>query len=134
MTIPGDGSGSGQSVSADFYTSLVEMYVKQSDGATAIKDVDMAFLSGYWRGLGKTDVSGYRGAELFPGTFDFKASLNGTAAQQNKTISGDGVTSGTKTKVTFHTSAANIYALQHDSSPFQDVNVSFLSGYWRGLG
>ncbi|MFZ2900692.1 MAG: T9SS type A sorting domain-containing protein [Saprospiraceae bacterium] len=134
VTIPGDGSSSGQSVSANFYTSLAEMYVKQSDGSTPVQNASMSFLSGYWRGLGSTDASGYRGAELFPGAFDFKAELNGTAAQQNKTISGDGISPGSKTKVTFHTSAANIYALQHNYNPFQGVSVSFLSGYWRGLG
>ena len=132
-TIAGDGTSSGVISSVIFYSTAVNIYAKESDG-TPLPKVSMAYYSGYWRNLGKTNSLGHNCQEAFPGTFDFRASYKGTSVTQNIALAGDGTYPGAIQNIDFYTTKVKVYAKKSDSSPFIDVEVSYYSGYWRFFG
>ncbi|MCB0843150.1 MAG: hypothetical protein KDE26_07855, partial [Bacteroidetes bacterium] len=134
VNIPGDGTASGSELKVWFYATKVEFYTKYSDGSP-YSGVKAEYYSGYWRQIQpETNSSGLTTRELFPGTFTFRASKDGTSATQSATITGDGATPGSTTPIYFYTTKVNIYAKESGGDPLQDVLTAFYSGYWRNIG
>jgi hypothetical protein len=134
VTIPGDGLTPDRTVGLTLYTSKATVTVLQSDG-NPLQGVAVSYLSGYWRGFGSTDAAGMRSMQLFPGTFDFKGEYGGsTSSPQPVNVPGDGVSSDEEVGLTLYTSTATVYVKECGGTAVPGASVSYLSGYWRGIG
>ena len=108
--------------SVTFYTTKVTVKAEDCDNSNPISGVDMHYHSGYWRSIGTTGASGESMKELFPGNYNFKASIGGTNNTQNHAVPGDSKTPGMSTTVSFSPTRVELtYA----------GTVQYHSGYWR---
>jgi hypothetical protein len=127
---------------ATFYTTAVVACVFTSDATNNMHGIDGVSIqhhSGYWRTFGTTQSgSTYTGRiykELFCGSRSFKATYDGTTAEQTVTIAGDGATSGQRTEVNFYTTAVVFTVNNYNgSAQINDVDIQFHAGYWRTFG
>lgn len=111
----------------NFQTSLATFNTMTS-GSSALSGVTMQYHAGYWRTVGNTNGSGTVTEELFPGTYNTRASLGGTSAEQNITLNSPG-------SVTYYTTKVTAKAEDCDNNdPIPGVTMQYHSGYWRTIG
>src|SRR5690606_26500951 len=92
-----------------------------------------------WRSLGSTTSgNGIVTIDLFPGNYDFRATLNSTAdTLNNVTVNGDGATANVETNVDFYPTQLTLLALNSDSVGVQNVTNAFKAtptSSWTNIG
>jgi len=98
-----------------------------TSGSTGLSGVAVSYLDGYWKGLGTTNSGGTVNANLPSGTWQFKAEYGGTSTQHTQNITSNPT-------VTFYTSEAKVVVKKHDNNPLSGVAISYMAGYYRGIG
>lgn len=125
VTVSGD-------VMIDFYTSAVVVSVFDN-AANTLDGVSLSYASGSWFGIGST-TSGSVSSQLFPGTYNFKATYRGTSATQSVNVAGNGISIGSPTIASFYTSKVDVNVSSCTGTDISGVNVSYASGSWFSTG
>ncbi len=127
VDVPGDGITVGSQLALTFHTTAVTVQAADIDGGR-VAGVSVSYMASWTRSIGTTLApSGTATAELFPGTFTFSAGYNGTSAQQEATVTGDGAAAGATTLVAFAPTKVTLW--------YNGVGtaISYMAGWTRSV-
>ena len=126
VTVSGD-------MTIDFYTTKVVVTTLDNAGSN-LDGVSISYAGGSWYGIGSTSA-GTVSAQLFPGSYDFRAFYRGTATTHTSNVLGDGISSGSTTNIpAFYTTKVNLTTFDDGGNNLDGASVSYASGSWYNVG